>query len=755
MDNDKPINAYLMSVFGLGLVSVTCLFAGHAISQGPKWTLGLVFWGVLQWIVTMPYLLQREVLVERSVARNNKWAMSGLDMFAVIILVTCSSALASDLNNLLQKPEGNIGVQLAGLIITPFAYLYFRTRSINWSESSQIAAATSFGRRTLIPALFCCIIPFLTGWYLGSKEELVWAGTTAIMALIFWDVLAGPRISARRHQLFFIGFFLVACGLTVFKIAIGRALLFGIVMTLSMGVAEVCKLATVYAKSPTSNDARFCMSGANWSSVALALGLHLLPLLDRDFPTWPAVLLAWILIVHWGFTSKAYRSSKLAWWISLLFGYSIPILVCIATFVWSTPPYLFTNSILNSATAAIGLVFTVLFTFVAIFFNKDTLVRFKNDFVKDGFFLVDENCRTLFAIALPCTVAIVCIMASTILTAEEVKNELVYAKKATDLVASLFFMAVACYFFYRPDADQTTPKDGAAPPADPSNNKPDQSIRSSPKKSSRRYHTPNKMIADLAESSRWHVAVIAACPLWVASWSAPIKSTTAVWLGISIWLVTMSGFLLNDIFDYEKDKIGGRNRPICNDRLSRKIAGTTAILFSTLSIVFGLASGNDVAVHTIVAINFGVLAYSKFSKLLPWAKGLYTAILCCTPILLTYIGLDQRIDLPLLSVLFIFCFSRELLMDATEISSDMKSQIKTLAFHLGESIATAFSWFGMFTGTVLFLYFVSDSLRPFAFLALALTIVSYRLSITRPLAAIDLTRAPMLVGALVVGLGVQ
>lgn len=189
---------------------------------------------------------------------------------------------------------------------------------------------------------------------------------------------------------------------------------------------------------------------------------------------------------------------------------------------------------------------------------------------------------------------------------------------------------------------------------------------------------------------------------------------------LPIVLATMTGFILNDIFDYEKDSRGKLRRPIALGLLDMGTAWWSAVLIA-FGAIFIEAIVNQLASLDILAATLvGVLLYSPLSKHFPPLKGIATAFLTLTPIIYASVILQTHIPPFIYFATAIFIIGREILLDAKDFERDIKSGIKTLVYYFGIPKSTFIAWLLMFTGVV---YFLLNLSNPFGELMASLGLI--------------------------------
>ena len=151
--------------------------------------------------------------------------------------------------------------------------------------------------------------------------------------------------------------------------------------------------------------------------------------------------------------------------------------------------------------------------------------------------------------------------------------------------------------------------------------------------------------------------------------------------GGAMTFTTLFGFVVNDIFDFEKDRAAQLNRPIARRDLPRKVATGGAVILAATAISLSAVIHQTVP---IVAILFALVVYTPFAHKFPTLKGVYTALLCMTPVLYAASIASVTVSGGLLFGLGAFIAGRELILDVIDRESDMRWGLRTLAGIFGE-----------------------------------------------------------------------
>ena len=151
--------------------------------------------------------------------------------------------------------------------------------------------------------------------------------------------------------------------------------------------------------------------------------------------------------------------------------------------------------------------------------------------------------------------------------------------------------------------------------------------------------------------------------------------------GFAMTAVTMFGFVVNDMFDYHKDRAAGVQRPLAAGILSMKDAAWLAAATLLAAALIGAIAASGAFVLAVAAVM--LVFYSPFAHRYTLCKDVYVATLCCLP--LTYGASVGSRGYPWLAYALVACFvtGRELLMDADEMAGDICFGMKTVAAFLG------------------------------------------------------------------------
>nr|WP_281435235.1 UbiA family prenyltransferase [Rhizobium lemnae] len=178
---------------------------------------------------------------------------------------------------------------------------------------------------------------------------------------------------------------------------------------------------------------------------------------------------------------------------------------------------------------------------------------------------------------------------------------------------------------------------------------------------------------------------------------------------MSIFMATMVGFLVNDMFDIGKDRAAGKRKPLTTGALSIRTGTFYASGMSVAAIAATAACfGVDAAVYITLIIVCATF-YSPVSAAVPLIKGPYTALLVLSPFVFASaigkIGVQGEIYV----ALFSFVLFREMALDAVDLDGDLRAGFKTIAFFIGRKFAFALGLLGMLGASAFGAYVFDNS----------------------------------------------
>lgn len=211
-------------------------------------------------------------------------------------------------------------------------------------------------------------------------------------------------------------------------------------------------------------------------------------------------------------------------------------------------------------------------------------------------------------------------------------------------------------------------------------------------------------------------------------------------LTTSILLITMGGYLINDIYDIESDKINKPDKVYISTIISIKSGLFLYFLTSITGLILGFYLSinknlNHLSGFFIVTVIL-LFIYTKILKKLPLIGNIIVALLVSLPIFLVYefdhsmISIKDIFDNLFLSIIIFFYLSfaflttliREIIKDLQDIKGDNKFKLKTLPIMIGNKRTINFVVFLSFLLQLLLLLVLIDSFKNDYYLVLIFSI---------------------------------
>ena len=221
--------------------------------------------------------------------------------------------------------------------------------------------------------------------------------------------------------------------------------------------------------------------------------------------------------------------------------------------------------------------------------------------------------------------------------------------------------------------------------------------------------------------------------------------------GLAMTILTMFGFVVNDLFDRRKDAAAGVQRPIATGEISVR----TGILFAMglLLPVFLLSKFIGAGASVLVITCLALVAYSPLAYRYPAGKGLLVAGLACLP--MVYGAVVTGVEFLGVSYVTLACFvlGREMLMDSEEFVGDRLAGMETIAAVLGRKRARKAGTILMFVSASCVVALARNDMDRIAAVSALITLMWVflwpDLSDER---RIQLSRFPMLLGAVAIAI---
>jgi 4-hydroxybenzoate polyprenyltransferase len=248
--------------------------------------------------------------------------------------------------------------------------------------------------------------------------------------------------------------------------------------------------------------------------------------------------------------------------------------------------------------------------------------------------------------------------------------------------------------------------------------------------------------------------------------------TDFILFNLSIVLIAASGYIINDILDYNTDLINKPNKQIINKKISRKKALIFYFAFNIIALILGSylsikLNKPELIFYFITAITL-LYIYSKFLKRIAIIGNLTVSFLTVFPILILIWIENTRTILNeefiiywevIVFFAFLLNFIREIIKDVQDYEGDLKTNMKTLPIIAGKviglTVSQMLSFFAIMFLIPIIVYFHLEIKNYFVSLSLTFLMVLllyHLLSLTTETLkkAINLIKIGMLIGLLTI-----
>ncbi|WP_299060694.1 geranylgeranylglycerol-phosphate geranylgeranyltransferase [uncultured Polaribacter sp.] len=181
-------------------------------------------------------------------------------------------------------------------------------------------------------------------------------------------------------------------------------------------------------------------------------------------------------------------------------------------------------------------------------------------------------------------------------------------------------------------------------------------------------------------------------------------------LTTAVLLITASGYIINDIFDIETDKINKPNKSFLNKEFSIKKAWSLYILLSIFGLILGIfvSFAMEIPLNSIyfIATSIILFFYSKYFKKIALIGNLIVSFLCALVIFLVYefefIGTNLESNSKIssdfiIAIYLVFSltitFIREIIKDIEDVNGDLKIKASTLPILIGRKRTARIAFF--------------------------------------------------------------
>ena len=739
----------LRSALGYFLVVLVCTHAGYSVAHHQA-TPTSAEWKILApfWLALLPAYVSRSALYEQKhlhvfaeFATNLQWLRwtYSLQLPGLLIFLYVASALAG----VYSTDSADSTMCLFGRIAICIAPMYIMGMWLvaKWPSDNKLF---TFRFRTFFPAFATCLMPFIYG-YSGCADLFCCVIGSGIV-LSFW-VISLFLNSLRLAWLILALFLVIAFASIVFPLSSDgvfsrwiQVSTFGFLLTLAMGVSEAWRIAARvlndedYQPSGKYSDAdkQLYLGGTNLAT-ALFLPGFLLTAFHPATNIWYLILTLSLLVAQYLFWFIDRTPSKRTYWISIgvVSGLLLPIIISIGahpegSVFLSAKIRLITNgadSFTFAGFASVPFIYLVSQLKTVIIPLKVGPIRIAVAFhATAACLLLTGVVSGLFAVLIP-------LLSFPFPLSSGMEMRVSLLAYVYLIVSLLCLVIVLSIKIYSSNNNESMKSIESTPPSAPSSAK---QVR----------------FDDIVALVRPYPSLIAGVlsagiSLYASPWFKALQC------GVAITALTMLGFVLNDIFDIEKDVRARARKVLAEGKLNVHYAIYASLLLTI--IVFSVAPWSIYLESILFLCVLAVYGYSPFAHRYPTCKGIYTACLACTPLVYSSAVSGVRISLTVYSVLFAFILGREIFIDVHQRREDERAGFRTIAVALGGRTAATCATVTMAIG-MCGLLTVSGSTW-FSLLLASASAISFTIIMVRhkyPDSRPGLLRLPMLLGVLAI-----
>lgn len=737
---DPTVGKRILDSLGYWSVSIICALSGYILSSEQLPSVNSLILMSAYIVVLAPYFLSREALLERVRPEYDRTAISdGIQTPLIFLfLVSCLSFLllylfyTPNITNQFGKHWDGILAILIGF--APFAVLW--VLACIQLRKEEYNRAYKFSEKILFPAIYTCFVPFSFGWAISGNQIdfnvlFLAAGYVVTLKIVasWLNVSMGWLVGGQFAAILA---FLIGVRLSSEELFI--AVLYGTLITLSMGVSETAKRAHLASEkstyTPPGEGRDYLLAGANWASIVFPLLLALIPILRDDMPLLPVLIIVAIQSLQWFLVDG--NLSKTIYYLCLFIGFLLPVAIASVT-LFNIPPTFVSGE--NGENIGIFLGLIALTVAILLATKIIPIPNFSEIDLKNRSFLDYKN-RFLFFL---CSLfALMLLSVFVALGIRAISDGDIAINKAYEIMWFCVVMIIIISVIYYLKSKSMGGCEASL----------EKFIDEAEMEDNSNSDTFSK-IKYVLVSSRPSTSMIAGVLVFSIVYKASLFTVfDSICLGLAYVFLTMYGFVINDVFDYEKDKKAGRSRPIAMDLLKREDglrAAFALLIFPFLVSLFYYESKSFSVLLSAVVLLF---MYSYISRNYPITKGIITSILCLSPILYSTSMIGYSASNTAYAAIFIFIFGRELFLDSKDYDGDKLSALKTLPYYFGVGNSKAASWTLMFAGTGLFLFSKLSAFGCFlAIFAFATLLISFLASFKNEEFSMTFSRLTMLSGA--------
>jgi hypothetical protein len=343
--------------------------------------------------------------------------------------------------------------------VAPFIYLFFRTQQALRESPESLERERLFKNKVLLPALATCLVSFSLGWAVSNPTSaLICMAVPGTLIVILKEVSVRFFNVPQRWFVYAITLLLFVCFISflVTGSKIGKVMIIGVILTLAMGVAEVCKRVVRFPRSAGKIESRdgysnienfdFYLAGSKWGSIIFPLLVCLIPLIVDELPILPIFIVLAVQYLHWHFFTPR-KASEALFWFNVILGFMLPSVI-VAQYVYPIGTTLLHKDFQSTLYGLVGAAFAFAAVPILIVFGRRLRRLLSGDLFKNSTYRNSDNCFLLFLAVLFIETLVIMLM-SVILDATSAVPDI--AMKASETVIDLLMLLIVASPFYSPE----------------------------------------------------------------------------------------------------------------------------------------------------------------------------------------------------------------------------------------------------------------------------------------------------------------
>lgn len=163
---------------------------------------------------------------------------------------------------------------------------------------------------------------------------------------------------------------------------------------------------------------------------------------------------------------------------------------------------------------------------------------------------------------------------------------------------------------------------------------------------------------------------------------------------LSVVFITTSGYIINDIFDIEADKINKPSKTFIGNSISKKNAWLSYFIINFIGLSLGVyvsfSINKPINSLFFIGTTIGLFIYSKYLKKTPLLGNICIAFFTTLTIIISYVFHNNNVSTSITNIIkcyvlfsFLTTLIREILKDIEDIQGDYKLNMKTLPIIIG------------------------------------------------------------------------